>query len=102
MPVELNQLEHERGRLRRQQEHQEAAIVVVNLERANQKKALRPDRHSCVFLELIAYMPRVFEAVHSKSLYITSLHTAMMENRPNSTIHGVPADSRHPECERDR
>lgn len=36
--------------------------------RANEVMALRSDRHPCVTMALIAYMPRVFEAVQDKCI----------------------------------
>ncbi|CAH2035066.1 unnamed protein product, partial [Iphiclides podalirius] len=47
----------------------EAALAMVTHElRAKEVMALRSDRHPCVTLALIAYMPRVFEAVQDKCI----------------------------------
>ncbi|XP_061382460.1 transient receptor potential cation channel subfamily A member 1 isoform X1 [Danaus plexippus] len=47
----------------------EAALAMVtHEERAKEVMALRSDRHPCVTLALIAYMPRVFEAVQDKCI----------------------------------
>ncbi|KAI8431157.1 hypothetical protein MSG28_001202 [Choristoneura fumiferana] len=47
----------------------EAALAMVTHEqRAHEVMALRSDRHPCVTLALIAYMPRVFEAVQDKCI----------------------------------
>ncbi|CAK1554642.1 unnamed protein product [Leptosia nina] len=47
----------------------EAALAMVtHAERAQEVMALRSDRHPCVTLALIAYMPRVFEAVQDKCI----------------------------------
>ncbi|XP_075991157.1 transient receptor potential cation channel A1 isoform X2 [Anticarsia gemmatalis] len=47
----------------------EAALAMVTHEqRAKEVMALRSDRHPCVTLALIAYMPRVFEAVQDRCI----------------------------------
>ncbi|XP_052746471.1 transient receptor potential cation channel subfamily A member 1 [Bicyclus anynana] len=47
----------------------DAALAMVTHEnRAKEVMALRSDRHPCVTLALIAYMPRVFEAVQNKCI----------------------------------
>ncbi|XP_045784987.1 transient receptor potential cation channel subfamily A member 1 [Maniola jurtina] len=47
----------------------DAALAMVTHEnRAKEVMALRSDRHPCVTLALIAYMPRVFEAVQDKCI----------------------------------
>ncbi|KAL4717669.1 hypothetical protein ACJJTC_000818 [Scirpophaga incertulas] len=47
----------------------EAALAMVTHEqRAKEVMSLRSDRHPCVILALIAYMPRVFEAVQDKCI----------------------------------
>ncbi|XP_047524586.1 transient receptor potential cation channel subfamily A member 1 [Pieris napi] len=47
----------------------EAALAMVTHEhRAQEVMSLRSDRHPCVTLALIAYMPRVFEAVQDKCI----------------------------------
>ncbi|XP_060809510.1 transient receptor potential cation channel subfamily A member 1 [Amyelois transitella] len=47
----------------------EAALAMVTHEqRAKEVMSLRSDRHPCVTLALIAYMPRVFEAVQDKCI----------------------------------
>lgn len=43
-------------------------IIDVFFYRAQEVMALRSDRHPCVTLALIAYMPRVFEAVQDKCI----------------------------------
>lgn len=43
-------------------------IVYSKFGRAKEVMALRSDRHPCVTLALIAYMPRVFEAVQDKCI----------------------------------
>ncbi|VVC86120.1 unnamed protein product [Leptidea sinapis] len=45
-----------------------ALAMVTHEERAHEVMALRSDRHPCVTLALIAYMPKVFEAVQDKCI----------------------------------
>ncbi|XP_049885221.1 transient receptor potential cation channel subfamily A member 1 [Pectinophora gossypiella] len=45
-----------------------ALAMVTHEQRAKEVMALRSDRHPCVTLALIAYMPRVFEAVQDKCI----------------------------------
>ncbi|XP_048488333.1 transient receptor potential cation channel subfamily A member 1 isoform X2 [Plutella xylostella] len=45
-----------------------ALAMVTHEERASEVMSLRSDRHPCVTLALIAYMPRVFEAVQDKCI----------------------------------
>ncbi|KAH8286610.1 hypothetical protein KR054_012209 [Drosophila jambulina] len=45
-----------------------ALAMVTHEERANEVVALRADKHPCDTLALIAFMPKVFEAVQNKCI----------------------------------